>query len=103
MISRICSLWWRFNAANSSAAALDLADRLGIARPGADLARAANRPRRCLADHHSHAAERIARGRLCRNTGAGYGLTATGRELFGVVVPLYGFAERWSKGRRTPT
>jgi DNA-binding HxlR family transcriptional regulator len=32
---------------------------------------------------------------------SGYGLTATGQELGENFLPLYRFAERWSKGNRT--
>jgi DNA-binding HxlR family transcriptional regulator len=39
---------------------------------------------------------------LVETTGAGYALTTSGRELYGVVMPLYGFAERWGKSRRAP-
>jgi len=35
-------------------------------------------------------------------TEAGYGLTATGRELLLAMLPLHQFADRWSKRGRTP-
>ncbi|MGP8120625.1 MAG: winged helix-turn-helix transcriptional regulator [Xanthobacteraceae bacterium] len=39
---------------------------------------------------------------LVETTGSGYGLTAMGQEMLRVAMPLYAFAERWSKRNRPP-
>jgi DNA-binding HxlR family transcriptional regulator len=39
---------------------------------------------------------------LVEMTDAGYALSASGRELLQLVLPLHQFAERWSKRGKTP-
>ncbi len=75
-----------------------LRDHLGAARRSADLARAAHRLRRRLADGDAGPAIGAARGRLVELlAGDGYRLTPLGRELMESFQPLHHFAERWSK------
>ena len=76
-----------------------LADRLGAARRPADLARAAHRLRRRLADGAADAAVRTARGRPGRTRCPATAIASPrlGRELMESFLPLHRFAERWSR------